>query len=430
MLSLSSLFFILSWLRLSRCARQFAFAISACFMLTSTQAADLAQSTLPSSPDIKGSLLIIGGALRTDNEAVWSRMVEQAGGKGAKIAVIPAASANPEASGNATVQTLKRYGAQAFLVPLSVNFKNNNYRDLVKDPIWLAQLRAAKGVYFTGGDQGRITQVLLEADGQATPMLDAIWDIYRKGGVLAGTSAGAAIMSSTMFYDAKAVLPTLKFGVQDGKDIAPGLGFIGPDVFIDQHLIIRGRFARMLPVMLKKNYRLGLGVDENTAMLIHGQSEVEIIGYKGAILVDLSDAKIDSENPDFNVSKVKLSYLDRGDKFNLRTRVLTPPQDKIAGKLDSAKPYQDEQLFYPDILANTAVTDLMFALIDNKTTQALGLSFGSAQDLRPELGFEFRFSKTPESQGYFSSQSGAGSYSVQNIRLDIRPVKMQLPLYR
>ena len=415
----------------SRYTRQLSITVVSLFMLTSTQAEDVAKGKKEIKDSlVKGSLVIIGGALRTDNEAVWKRIVEQAGGKGAKIAVIPAAAANPDASGNATVKTLNRYGAQAFLLPLSFKYQNTRYQDLVKDPVWIAKLRQAKGVYFTGGDQGRITQVLVQPDGQKTPMLEAIWDIYRQGGVIAGTSAGAAIMSSTMFYDAKAVLPTLKLGVQEGKEIAAGLGFIGTDVFIDQHLIIRGRFARMIPVMLQKNYRLGLGIDENSAMLIQHQNEVEVIGYKGAIVVDLSAAKTDKEVADFNVSNVKLSYLDRGDKYNLLTKVLTPPQDKIEGKVDTANPYNDEQLFYPDILGNTAVTDLMFALIDNKKTEAIGLSFGNNKDHRPDLGFEFTFSKTPESQGYFSSQSGSGSYSIQNIRLDIRPVKMQLPLYR
>ncbi len=69
----------------------------------------------------------------------------------------------------------------------------------------------------------------------------------------------------------------------------------------------------------------------------------------------------------------------------------------------------------------------MFNLIDNRHNEAIGLAFGEGKDARPDLGFEFKFSKTPESFGYNSSSSS--SYSVMNIRLDIRPVTMQLPLY-
>lgn len=216
-----------------------------------------------------GSLVIIGGALRMDNAVVWQRIVQQAGGKGAKIAVIPAAAGSPEKSGAFAVESLNKNGAQAFLIPLSVKHAQFKPEDIVSNAAWLDKLKNASGVYFTGGDQGRIIQALVRPDGSRTAMLDAIWALYQRGGVIAGSSAGAAIMSTTMFYDAKPVLPTLKLGVTDGKEIAAGLGFIGPDVFIDQHLIIRGRFARMLPVMLKKNYRLGLGVDENTAMVVN-----------------------------------------------------------------------------------------------------------------------------------------------------------------
>jgi cyanophycinase len=387
----------------------------------------MAETSPDKPPIINGSLVIIGGALRTDNAAVWQRIVEQAGGKGAKIAVIPVASSHPERSGNTAANALNQYGADAFVVPLSVSNQALNYQEVARDPKWLEQLAQARGVYFTGGDQGRITQALLQPDGKKTPMLEGIWKLYRNGGVIAGTSAGAAIMSSTMFYDAKAVLPTLKLGVTDGKDIAPGLGFIGPDVFIDQHLIIRGRFARMLPAMLKKNYQLGLGIDENSALVISKRNEVEVIGYKGAILLDLSKASTDASQPDFNVSNVNISYLDHGDKFNLASKLFTPSADKLAGKVDPTKPYNEEALFYPDILANTTAVDLMFNLIDNRHNAAIGLAFGEGKDARPDLGFEFKFSKTPESFGYNSSSSS--SYSVMNIRLDIRPVTMQLPLY-
>jgi cyanophycinase len=64
------------------------------------------------------------------------------------------------------------------------------------------------------------------------------------------------------------VFATLRGGVTEGEEIAPGLGFIGDDVFVDQHFLVRGRFARMIPAMLKKGYKYGLGIDENTAMVV------------------------------------------------------------------------------------------------------------------------------------------------------------------
>ncbi len=381
--------------------------------------------TMAAPPAPPGNLLIIGGALRPDNAAVWQKMVELSGGKGAKIAVFPSASASPEKSGKKLVAILQSYGADAFLVPLAVKWKGQDYQKIAQDPALAAQVAASGGVYFAGGDQGRITQALKNPDGTHTALLQAVWQVYQKGGVIGGSSAGAAIMSSTMFYDAQAVLPTLQQGVLDGKEIAPGLGFIGDDVFIDQHAIIRGRFARMLPVMLKKNYKLGLGIDENTAMWVKGRREVEIIGYKGAILLDLSNASSDPKQTGFNLSNAKISYLDTGDKFDLQSKILTPGLDKEA--LDPAKPYFSTPRFFADVLGNTAVVDLLHDLIDNQQKKVIGL----AMDNTPgQLGFEFTFSKTLESKGYFSAQLGGENYTVWQIRMDVRAVVPAVPLYR
>lgn len=412
--------------------------VSLCFLLVLHPARAVEPAVAPTAVPAaattsasKGNLVIIGGALRPDNAEVWQKIVQLAGGKGAKIAVFPSASANPERSGNALVDNLKRYGAEAFMVPVAVKLKEPDYRQAARDPVWVERVTAAGGVYFAGGDQGRITQALL-ADGAPTPILQAVWQVYKKGGVIAGSSAGAAIMSSTMFYDAMPVLPTLKFGVNDGKEIAPGLGFIGDQVFVDQHLIIRGRFARMLPVMLKKNYKLGLGIDENTAMVVSNDAargqEVEIIGYKGAVLLDLAQATVDAKQAAFNVSNVRISYLDRGDKFNLTSKVVTPSADKKA--LDVAHPYNNAPRFSTDILGNTAVVDLMQDLIDSSQSQMTGIAFGAPDSEQPQLGFEFKFSKVVDSRGYFSSANGGEAYTVMNLRLDVRPIQITQPVYK
>ena len=378
----------------------------------------------------RGSLLIIGGALRHDNAAVWEKLIAQAGGK---IAVIPAASGNPDKAGEFVVQTVKKYGGDAFVVPLSAKYEAQDAQKktslLNQDAHWIAQIEQAKGVYFTGGDQAKITRALMNPDGEPSAMLKAIWSLYQRGGVIAGTSAGAAIMSSTMFNDAKGVLTTLKLGVQDEKEIAAGLGFIGNDIFIDQHLIIRGRFARMLPVMLKKNYQLGLGIDENTALLFRPQREIEIIGYKGAILIDFDGVKTSASLAEFNLQNARISYLSHGDRFELESRKIIPGSDKSLISKPESEDRDQVPVFYPNILANTAVVELMSTLAESARSHALGLAFDAYSKVKPELGFEFRFSKTPETKAYFSSSSGAEAFTVMQLRLDVQPVKMTLPLY-
>ena len=386
-----------------------------------------APATAPPAP--RGSLVIIGGNLRPDNADVWQRIVQLAGGPGARVAVLPSAAADPGPVGEAVVGFLKQYGADAFLVPLAVKLADSDFRKVADDPALAAAVRGAGGVFFVGGDQARITQALVREDGSRSAVLDAVWDLYRNGGVVAGSSAGAAIMSSTMFYAPPAtVFATLRGGVTEGREIAPGLGFIGDDVFVDQHLLVRGRFARMIPAMLKKGYKFGLGIDENTAMVVDNRRRVEIVGHKGALLIDLTRATTDPASGGFNVSNAVISYLDRGDQYDLGTHTFTPSQAKASGKLKAHAALLHEPVFSADILGKNAVVELMENLMNNRRSEAIGIATSGRNTPLPELGFQFTFSKTRDSVGYASA--APQSYSILNMRLDIRPLDIGQSLTR
>ncbi|WP_371867246.1 cyanophycinase [Pseudoduganella guangdongensis] len=376
----------------------------------------------------QGSLVIIGGGLRGDNADVWQRVVKLAGGKGARIAVFPSAAGNPEGSAQIIIGYLRKWGADAFLVPVAVRLAGSDYKKNADDAALAKKIRESDGIYFAGGDQGRITKALVREDGSQTAVLEAVWDVYRRGGVIAGTSAGAAIMSSTMFANPKAVLSMLQTGIADGRELGPGLGFIGDDVFVDQHLLVRGRFARMIPAMLAKGYQIGLGIDEDSAMVVNAQREVEVIGYKGALLIDLSRAEWDKVNPHFGVRNAVISYLDRGDKFNIATHMFTPATEKAGGRIDPTRTLGRGAVYSNDVLGNSAVIDLMERLIDSNQEEAIGIASGNPRASGTEVGFEFRFTKTPDSVGYVSTVGEA--YSVLNIRLDIRPIEITRPLYK
>jgi cyanophycinase len=380
----------------------------------------------PDAPDRpRGALVIAGGALRADNAQVWQKIVELAGGPGARIAVFPTAAGNPQRSGQSTADTLARYGAQAFVVPLSARLPGADVRQASDDPKLAAQVAQAGGAFFVGGDQGRITAALRRPDGSDTAVLAALWSMYRRGGVIAGTSAGAAIMSSTMFYEGRAPLPTLLDGVNDGHDIAPGLGFIGKDVFVDQHLLVRGRFARMLPAMLARHYRIGLGIDENTAAVVSGGHVVDILGYKGAILLDLGRASVDASPPGFTLSDARISYLDSGDRYDFTSNRFTPGPDKE--RVDAADPSYRGPLFSNDVFGNTTVVDLLWKLCDSDQARAVGIAFGGPESGAAGRGFEFSFTRVPETEGYASTR--ADTYSVYRIRMDVRPIRVTQPLY-
>jgi len=384
------------------------------------------QATAAEAPP-KGSLVIAGGAVRGDNTVIWQRVVQLAGGAGARIAVLPSASGNPARAGAYAAEGLNRQGAQAFVVPLAVRMKDRDYRRDAEDDAIAQSILAAGGVYFSGGDQALITQALVRPDGTRTKVLEAIWDVYRRGGVIFGTSAGAAIMSTTMYYEAKTVFGTMSEGV-NGRELAMGLGFVGDDIFIDQHLLARGRFARMLPAMLKKGYKLGIGIDENSAVVINAQREVEVLGYQGALMVDLTRATVNSDDREFNLKNARLSYLDRGDKYDLKLHKYTPSADKADGKVDPANPYYSDPVFSADVLGHNTILIMMSKLVDSSQTEAIGIASAGPGEPRQELGFEFKLTRDAATTGYASAASEA--YTVLNMRLDVRPLKITRPWYQ
>ena len=374
----------------------------------------------------KGSLVIIGGGLRVNNAEVWEKIVALAGGKGARIAVLPTAAQTPAKEAQLTVDALNRYGARAFVVPVAPMLAGTDVRKAADDPALVEAIRKAGGAFFTGGDQARITGSLRRADGSNTAVLDALWALYRRGGVIAGTSAGAAIMSSAMFYDPPLeVMPVLKNGVADGKDVAPGLGFIGDDVFVDQHFLARGRFGRMLPAMMAKGYTLGLGIDENTAAVVGPARDVTVIGYRGALVLDLAGATTDKTKPGFNLANARISYLDSGDRFNLATRAYAPGP----GKEPVNRKYVEHRppIFYTDILGNTAVADLLEKLVDSDQQRAVGVAFDAPGSPMAERGFEFTFTRMPDSGEFATNREDA--FSIYRIRMDVRPVRVRQPFY-
>jgi cyanophycinase len=337
--------------------------------------------------------------------------------------------------GGWVISALNKSGADAFLVPVAWRKIPVTPQAAVADPELVAQVKEATGVFLIGGEQDRIVKALYTPEGQPTLMLDAIRDVYKKGGVIAGTSAGAAVMSRVMFRDAGSVLNTLLRGVRFGKEIDRGLGFLDPEWFVDQHCLVRGRFARALVAMSDQGFKFGLGVDENSAVIVTNEKDLKVIGYKGALVFDLSRAERDPTIEQFNLKNVRLSYLDRGDRYDLKTRKITPSDEKLEDdKLDpqspTFRPTLRRPLFYNDILANTVVVDLMGLLMESVQGEAIGLAFdGVAAMQQPVDGFEFKFIRDAESFAWFTEQFGGDDYTIKDIRLDIRPIRVSGPLY-
>ena len=337
-------------------------------------------------------------------------------------------------SAEQAAEQLRRRGAVAEALPVSPLLKERPIADAVRDPALIAQVRAARGVFFTGGSQDRIVDHLYPG-GQATPLLLAIWELYRAGGVVAGTSAGAAIMSTVMFRDAPSVLGVMKGQWAEGKEVDRGLGFVGPGVFVDQHFFKRGRIGRMLPLMQAKGYRTGLGIEENSAAAMKGD-EVELIGGK-ALFVDLREATTDAAAGAFNIAGVRLTLLDQGDRLNVATRALLPAEIKRKGqKLDPSapdyKPYYTLTPFHVDMFGDNVLPVAMGLLIDATYDAVEGVAFDprpAPGDNLSALGFKLRLYKAAGSVGWYSDALGGEDYTVANLRLDVTPVRMAQPLF-
>ncbi|MDB5347933.1 MAG: cyanophycinase [Schlesneria sp.] len=382
-----------------------------------------------------GSLVILGGSERFDHREYWEQIVELAGGPGSRIAVFPTASGDPVKKGGWVISALNKAGADAFLVPVAWRKMPLSPQAAVADPELVEQVREATGVFLIGGGQDKIVKALYTPEGQNTPMLDAVWEVYRKGGVIAGTSAGAAVMSRIMFRNADSVLDTMLHGVRFGKEIDRGLGFLDGDWFVDQHCLVRGRFARALVAMHDQGFKYGIGVDENSGIIVRNGKDIEVIGYKGALVMDLSRAEHDPKLGRFNLKNVRLTYLDRGDRYDLKTREVTPADDKVDDEVLDPKspdfdPHVKRKLFFNDILGNMTVPDLMGKLMENVHGEAIGLAFDGIEARQHSVdGFEFKFTRDKESFAWYTESYGGDDYTVLNIRVDIRPIRITGPLY-
>ncbi|MGB9991920.1 cyanophycinase [Pseudoduganella rhizocola] len=391
---------------------------------------------------VAGTVIPMGGAIRDDNEAIRQRLVQLAGGAAARFVVIPSSSSHPEMSGADAVEQLRRRGAQAELLKIAPRWAGETLesaRRAAADPANVAKIRAATAVFFTGGAQERTADVL-NPGGVASPVLQAVRELQARGGVIAGSSAGAAIMSSTMFRDAMNPVQVMKGVMRDGKEIDRGLGFVGDQLFIDQHFLKRGRVGRMLALMLAKGYKVGLGVDENTAAIIHG-SEIEIVGGSGALLLDLRQAT--QEAGPLNVRNVRVSYLDNGDRYDLarlKGQVLAAKQAR--GEINFRQPgFASELEFmrpaFTDILGENTILRALTQLVDGPRDQVRGIAFDLEQlpnspvaDPAPELGFEFMLRRDERTRGWDSAGLDDHDYSIFDARLDVRPVRLKTPFYQ
>ncbi|KAK3585487.1 hypothetical protein CHS0354_003335 [Potamilus streckersoni] len=318
---------------------------------------------LPQYATYGESMVLVGGNLADNNTEIYDTIVQMAGGRGvAKIGLIHASSADPLDSANFYHDIfVNKYGAaEANFIPIDTNHTSAN-----RDPNVIRLIRRQTGFFFGGGDQYRVTQSLLLADGSASPALVAIMEMKKKGAVISGSSAGTTCQTNRVMIRGGVSWDALKYGAYETESsthpdnlVYQGIGGIGlfHNYVIDTHFSQRGREGRIIRLLwdtrkhsLGSNY--AFGVDENTALVVThdgtSQGTGKVIGAAGVTLFDISSS-IQTSARYFSIRDVYLSYLTYGDQINLQTRAITfsPTKTRMAGHEMYSKALTSHDIFY------------------------------------------------------------------------------------
>lgn len=258
------------------------------------------------SPARKGKLFIIGGGDRPPT--LMQSLVTTAGlNAGDYAVVLPMSSESPDTSFYYFKTDLAAVWPHAI-----VNF---NFTPAQRNnKAWLDSLAKAKLIFITGGDQERFMKAVLK-----TPVYDAIHAAFERGGTVAGTSAGAAVMSKYMITG-KALKDTSYHATftrlqQDNLEITEGLGLLGP-VIVDQHFIVRSRYNRLLSALARYPSYSCIGIDEATAIIVQAR-KVTVAGRGQVIVVQNPvDMKITSTGL-IKVKDLQFSIYTSGDEFRI-----------------------------------------------------------------------------------------------------------------
>lgn len=258
----------------------------------------------------RGPVMAIGGAEDKFRERIiLSTFWQLAGGKDACIAVVPTASSIESAGSRYKAIFLEMGAAQ-----VDVLFIGS--RDDANSDLHLDSLRKATGIFMTGGNQMRLSALV-----GGTRVAQLIRQRNDVGAIVAGTSAGASILSSHMVaFGTSGETPRFRMA-----QMIAGFGLV-PELIIDQHFRQRDRIGRLLSLVALNPGLLGVGVDEDTAVLINSDNVLEIVGRHSVTIVDghemFSDAYQIKGHEGITVSGAKLHVLTPGRRFDLISRTL------------------------------------------------------------------------------------------------------------
>ncbi|WP_339081502.1 cyanophycinase [Pseudomonas sp. TMP9] len=403
---------------------------------------------LPVTGYSAGPLILIGGGLKDDNTAIYQRLIQLAGGSGqARIGVITAASVpesadpnagtveakNSRANGEFYAQLLETYGAaDAQWIPIDLDQLSNN-----SNPQVVAQINSMTGFFFGGGDQSRLTRTLQTTTRADSPALAAIRARHNAGAVLAGTSAGTAIMVQGPMVTGGESYDGLRYGVYTSPgdddlayDMQGGFGFFNYGL-LDTHFSERGRQGRIVRLADYTQVPFAFGVDENTALLVQnnptlGQVEMEVIGAAGVFVFDLRN-KERGTGSNYAVYDVLGSYLTAGDRYRPATGqfVIATGKTSLRGRerYSSAMTTSTDIFSSPDNSGTAGrrkpreFVTVSADLFDSRATSTLGRTY----ETNPRFRVDFIKSSQFDSRGYQGTIGGKNMLSYLRLLMDFRP---------
>lgn len=255
----------------------------------------------------RGSLIIVGGG--DTPYAIQKRFVELAGGAGrARVAIFPMASTEYDEEAEEVLAELKWLGAETFILNMDREQAQSNEMDEI--------LAGFSGYWFLGGDQNVLAASLL-----GTRALRTIEFQYEKGAVIGGTSAGAAVMTATMLTGERR---TASGRINEdpnavalrSTEVTPGFGLL-PGAIVDQHFSRRSRDNRLVSAVLDHPQLLGVGIDEETALVVRPDGRWEVLGNGHVKIYDARRAYIVNEDKDsVGASGIRMHVLPRGSRFD------------------------------------------------------------------------------------------------------------------
>jgi cyanophycinase len=261
------------------------------------------------SNGVKGSLIIIGGHEDKQHDKAILEEVANAVIDGGHLAIMTVATQSPEDVASQYRKVFRNLGV-SHIDAIDIRTREDGH-----DEARIKKLQQAHVIFFTGGDQLRITSQLSDS-----PLFQCLSELYRDGATIAGTSAGAAAMPETMLIS----------GAGDESShisalgMAPGLGLI-EGVVIDSHFAERGRIGRLVGAVAQNPRNLGLGIDEDTAIIVEKNGHFRVVGSGAVYVVDgttVSYSSLSEEQPEgiLSIFDLKLHILGEGDQFDLEQR--------------------------------------------------------------------------------------------------------------